>query len=316
MWPNANTPAVEHVVDNRVFLLGLDGLYRDRMKWHERDELLQCARRVANRLAVQPATGPVEGYYAEEPELAEYFQLMRGLQAEHLVRERDVAALPEYQRLLAVTSSPIFGMPQREKQLLPRGRDSLSAALHHAVGQGQAWSLPLLVPLAAKLARDSRDYSLVGLAAIAEDPVVMTALRESVVLYAEMVLGSAMLPRPEYVWRVDPYLAQQAARFVDTFNDLMQSNLPAPVADHAALFWQAAALNEVLGRCVCLGQALKGGPSYHWAIRQGPGDELAVHEFWESETWTTQRYRAARLDGGRLQDGEVYQPRWNRRMTE
>ena len=42
------------VVDNRVFVLGLDKLYRDAMKQHEREELLLCARRVAEVLQVVP----------------------------------------------------------------------------------------------------------------------------------------------------------------------------------------------------------------------------------------------------------------------
>ncbi len=68
------------VVDDRVFLLGLDKLYRDAMKQHERGELLGCARRVAEALHVTPADVPVEGYYAEDERLTEYFRLVRALQ--------------------------------------------------------------------------------------------------------------------------------------------------------------------------------------------------------------------------------------------
>ncbi len=49
------------IVDNRMFLLGLDKLYRDAMKKHERSELRQCAQRVANALDLAPAQVPVEG---------------------------------------------------------------------------------------------------------------------------------------------------------------------------------------------------------------------------------------------------------------
>jgi hypothetical protein len=49
----------ECVVDNRVFLLGLDKLYRDAMKQHERGDLLRCARRVAQALHAAPADAPV-----------------------------------------------------------------------------------------------------------------------------------------------------------------------------------------------------------------------------------------------------------------
>src|ERR671930_658665 len=52
------------VIDNRVFLLGLDALYRGAMKQNEGVELLRCAREVAWSLHVAPANVPVEGYYA------------------------------------------------------------------------------------------------------------------------------------------------------------------------------------------------------------------------------------------------------------
>ncbi len=77
-----------HVVDNRVFLLGLDDLYRRAMKWNEGFELLRCAREVAWALHVQPAAVPVEGYYAEDEHLTEYFRVLRALQAETNSRGR------------------------------------------------------------------------------------------------------------------------------------------------------------------------------------------------------------------------------------
>ena len=55
------TPQI--VVNNRVFLLGLDELYREAMKQLESGRLLDCARSIARRLRVRPAKGPVEGYY-------------------------------------------------------------------------------------------------------------------------------------------------------------------------------------------------------------------------------------------------------------
>lgn len=55
------------IVDNRTFLLGLDKLYRDAMKRHERGELLHCARRVAVALQVAPAAGPVAGVARHVP---------------------------------------------------------------------------------------------------------------------------------------------------------------------------------------------------------------------------------------------------------
>src|SRR5690349_8990226 len=64
------------VVNNRVFLLGLDELYREAMKRHERDELRRCARETASSLSVDPADVPIEGYYSEDERLTEYFRIV------------------------------------------------------------------------------------------------------------------------------------------------------------------------------------------------------------------------------------------------
>jgi hypothetical protein len=48
------------VVNNRVFLLGLDELYREALKRHERVELLHCARETASAVSVAPADGGIQ----------------------------------------------------------------------------------------------------------------------------------------------------------------------------------------------------------------------------------------------------------------
>ena len=237
-----------------------------------------------------------EGYYAEDEDLTNYFRLMRALQDVPLEYAVKVEESPQFHRLLAVTSSAIFGPPVR-KFLLPKGGDPLSAALDEAALNGLEWTLPELTAAAAKIARKTGDYSLVGLAARAEDPVVLAALRESVVLYAEMmVFGMEPGRRPmyRYVWRVDPELAKAAEGFVDGFNTLFGRELPPPTKKYARAFWIGFDRSYVLGRCVRLGQTPGTEPSYyHWAVIQGPDDQLGVREFWDTEIWTTERYRAS-----------------------
>lgn len=182
----------ERVVDNRVFMLGLDELYRKAMKRHERGELLPCARRVAQVLQVPPADVPVEGYYAEDPELSEYFRLSRTLQQTGEEHVSAVARLPEFQRLLSVASSPLYGRPQHTGKLLPTGDDALSQALEDTRPE---WTVARLTDAAHARAVEMNDISLVGLAARTRDAVVLTAVRESVVLYAKVLrLGAEMSP--------------------------------------------------------------------------------------------------------------------------
>jgi hypothetical protein len=291
-----------HVVDNRVFLLGLDNLYREAMKRHERGELLMCARRVAKALSVAPSNAPVEGYYAEDELLTEYFRLVRALQGVDEGKTSSVASLSEFQRLRDVTSAPLYGRPQYARKLLPAGRDALSQALLDTFPN---WSAPSLTAAAYNKAQEFDDISLVGLAALVKDAVVMTAVRESVVLYAEIAESAALhRPRPKYVWEVDKHLAQQARRFIDTFNTLFGESLPPPDPAQAELYWHAYADNEIVGRCVRLGYDDSTLPirQYHWAICRAADGGFVVQEFWKPEIWTTTRYRSTLRDFGRCPD--------------
>ena len=138
------------VVDNRVFLLGLDALYRSAMKHNEGFKLLRCAREVAWTLHVQPADVPVEGYYAEDERLTEYFRLLRALQEEPTSRVAAVERLPAYQRLYEVTSSPLYGRPRNEDKLLPVGHER---STHNMYGPGGVkvgltgrWAVKVMLP--------------------------------------------------------------------------------------------------------------------------------------------------------------------------
>ncbi|MHC4816849.1 MAG: hypothetical protein ACYTF8_02140 [Planctomycetota bacterium] len=279
------------VVDNRVFLLGLDELYRQAIKWHERQELFTCAQRVVDALGITAADVPIEGDYADDPQLTEYFRMMRALQDVDERRTSDVKSLPEFRRLLDVASAPLYGHPRQRGKLLPVGRDALSQAL---IDTQPEWSLERLTEAARTVARETDDISLVGLAARIRDPVVLAALRESVVLYAEDVVGCApLVDQPRYIWKVEDDLAEQAKRFIPAFHELFGDELPPPEPAQAERYWNAYESEEVYGRCVRIGSNDSTSPVRHphWAI-YGP-EELAVQEFWHEEVWTTDRCRNA-----------------------
>jgi hypothetical protein len=286
-----NTPV--RLIDNRVFLLGLDELYRNAMKMLESERLLPCARTVAETLHLQPADVPIESYYHETPALEEYFRWMRRLQEQDENAEAGVKHLPEFQLLWKVTNSPLYGRPQREGKLFPTGRDPLSQALKDTAPN---WSGAGLTKAAYAAALQFDDYSLVGLAARTQDAVVLTALRESVVLYAEVVrLALFREPKLDYEWRVDEGLAKAANRFIETFNRFVPDALPRAEAASAERYYKAYTDSEILGRCVRLGQTPDGRQHYHWAIMVKTLSrnrfELAVDEFWTKDIWTTKKYR-------------------------
>lgn len=284
---STDSPDIVRVVDNRVFLLGLDYFYRSAIKRHEATELLTCSRAVARTLGVGPADVPIEGYYYESDELTEYFLLMRTLQAEDMSRTAEVAAMPEFQRVLEVSFAPLFGRPQHNGRLLPTGRDPLSEAL-----LVEGWTIDVLISAAQTNAMASGDVSLVGLAARSGDAVVVAALRESVVLYAEKALMGRE-PQYRYVWKVDADIEYHAARFIAAFEKMFGDKMPAPMLESAEQYWLAYDDNRINGRCVCLGTN-PSGDWYHWAITSNSGGELVVEEFWDRRLWTTEMYRAAR----------------------
>lgn len=289
----ADEPKVDvHVIDNRVFLLGLDKLYRKAMKSKERGELLSCARRVASAIHVTPANEPVEGYYAEDAQLTEYFLLMRALQSTRKADGISVESLDEFRRLKQVVSSPLFGVPEDSDKLLPRSEDSLTKALSDLYPH---WSIAGIVDAAHARSSHADDISLVGLAALARDALVLAAVRESVVLHAAVFFGSALSPpEPQFIWEVDEELTARGKRFVDAFNGLFGALLPIPGPSGAEEYWHACVNNVIVGRCVRIGADDSAQPvrHYHWGIRRDPSGKPAVEDFWKDEIWTTTRYRA------------------------
>ena len=273
-------------VDNRTFLLGLDEMYREAMGRVESTELLACAQQIAGKLRISPAKVPVEGYYVESERLTEYFQLMRALQKVPEERTSEVKSLPEFKRLDEVTSSALYGRPERRGMLFAQGTDPVTIALDRTRPD---WSVEKVTEVAEAEARARDDYSLVGLAALARDPVILTALRESVVLYEHVAVFSKEVPTV-YVWAVDDNLTRQAVRFVHTFNSLFRGKLPEPGPGSAEAYYKASEDADIDGRCVRMGHDLKGN-NYHWAIRWLGSNGLDMHEFWDASTWTTERYR-------------------------
>jgi hypothetical protein len=296
------------IVDDRVFLRGLDQLYRDAVMLHERGGLLRAARAVAAALDVYRADVDPPGYYGKDEKLSEYFRLLRALQLEPASRRPEVAAMKEFRRLLAVTSSPLYGtVCEKDEGLLPTPRDPLTIVLN----LGGEWSLKRVIELAHDEAKESDDVSLVALACLTRDAVLLTALRESVVLYGESVRFTRE-PREEnwrYEWRVNDEIARRATRFVTTFNELFGEELPHPVAENAQEFYESGVSWNPSGRCICLATTDTDPVRYyHWSILSDADGALRVEEFWDDMEWTTGQYRAKHTQDWRVHLGITTPP--------
>lgn len=287
-------------IDDRFLLFALDRMYREAMQTYERTTLLRAARKVAELLDIGPIDVPLEGYYATDAALTEYFRLMRAFQTVPEARRGMVVGHPEFQQLWDVANSPIYGRPEKAGRLLPAATDALGEALEDVAPD---WTVARLLPAARTAALKMDDYSLVGLAARVEDAVLLTALRESVVLYAALKVLGVPTP-PTFDWKVTPELAAQANRFVQGFNALVPEALPAVIPENARHFYDPdRPFANVVGRCVRIGiSPVSPVRHYHWAICQARHSELRVQEFWSDELWTTQRYLSERTQRGRCVD--------------
>ena len=279
------------IVDNRTFLFGLDDLYRESMKQYEEGTLLDCAEEVAAQLKVGPANVPIEGYYTETEALTRYFRLVRALQATPPFRAGEISSLESYARLQDLLGSPLFGPRPGPSSLLPSRIDSLASALLKTAPED--WQLEGLVDLAFQFSNESDDISLVGLASLAQDPVVLASLRETVALYA-VAAGCAMEREPPvYEWRVDPAIEGRANALVAEFNRLIPYPLPEPSPSNAATFYNASNPYGVVGRCIRIGYDPQAEPvrHYHWAVDLDSRGQLSARDFWDEEFWTTAMYR-------------------------
>ena len=172
-------------------------------------------------------------------------------------------------------------------------QDPLYLALDNTLPNN--WNEKVLVEKVHKIAKESDDYSLVGLAALCKDAIVLTALRESIVLYAG-VAPLGFPPKYEYKWNVDEEVEVQANRFISTFNELTSNDILSAKAENAEYFYDASEDNDISGRCVRIAydDSKKPTKHYHWAINSH-NDELVFDEFWNTELWTTDMYKHKRL---------------------
>jgi hypothetical protein len=176
--------------------------------------------------------------------------------------------------------------------LLAVRRDPLATALSTP---GVVWSVNNLTRLAQKIAVETDDISLMGLAAYIGDPILLTAFRESSVLYTDFIALGYIGPKPYYLWRVEKELTVRAQRFVNEYNSLFhETPLPAPCRRNANRFWDLGTDHDIAGRCIRIGLDQK-GRHYHWALGKSTWGQLTGEEFWDTRQWTNESYRKREL---------------------
>jgi hypothetical protein len=281
-------------LDNRALVLALDYLYREDMKIFEVEALLVESRRLLNQLSLPIVDIPIEGYYHESDDLREYFLNVRTLQQCSVDRKQEVENSDAYQLISKTLSSEIFGSGKNDG-FLPQRLDPLFYALQSI--PVRSWSVESITSKAHSISIGCDDISLVGIAASINDPVVLTALRESVALYGAIAVGCAMMsPKVVFKWDVSEVLQSKVNRFIKTFNELTSSTIKEASPENVEYFYDAFEENEILGRCIYIGCDDTKEPMerYHWAIKPEAG-RVVVDDFWSEDLWTTERYQNDRM---------------------
>ena len=317
-------------MDERTLLQGLIVMFQRALSASIKRELYGCAQRLANKLNLKPvrSCGVIPDFCKGDAILSRYFQIVEELR--HVCWRKRVQAMPDFQRIEAVMASPLFGLRTSRsdsltmacrrcgplgfahKQQLGRPQDALDRAviaigrdtLAQSPGTAATCSITELTTSAQSIAVEADDVSLVGLAARIGDPMLMILAR------AQPRAGHLLDDSgEEFDWQVDAAFAASAAEFVDTANQLLGADLPAPTADHAsAYFWASLAISPG-GQCVPL-DCDHGQGTYYWAIRgphlasRMPGPE--AEQFVDTKPWDSGRYTRELYPRGWLDESSPY----------
>jgi len=280
----------ERIIGDREVILGLDYLYRNSMKMHERKTLLPCADTLVKKLSIPIEDVPIEGYYSETPELTYYFKLIKSLQNVNIVRRSEISDMKEYQKLLEVFGSPIYGESNFENSIFPHAVDPISTSLKKF--SPAWWKAVSIINEAYENIKDSNNFSLTGIGILTKDPVVITALRESAVLFLSVERASPETPKYQYIWSVSSNIENLINMFIYEFNKFIPYKILYANKNNSEYFYNAYEENRLIGRCVCIGKDNSLNKYYHWAInKKDSSDELNFVEFWDDKIWTTEQYR-------------------------
>lgn len=330
------SPRPKAKMDERTLVHGLIVMFQRALSASIKRELYGCAQRVADELGLEPSRSRsgIPDFCKGDAILSHYFQIVEELR--HACWQQRVDAMPEFQRIASVMTSPLFGLATSRSSAVTMGSfgcgfvsgcGGSSSANDHKVqmstpkdafaravctieqdlilGRVATWSIDELTTMAQSIAAEADDVSLVGLAARVGDPMLMILAR------LQPKAGRTLDddPEDEFDWQVGPAFAASVGAFVDVANKLLDAELPAPTADNASAYFWASTGISLGGQCVPLGMLRLGyrnkHGTYHWAIREphmvsrlsGPEAEQFVDtKLWDSERYTRELYPRGWLD--------------------
>ena len=284
---------IEYVVNDFVLILSLDSFYRDCMKKYEAEDLLPLVKNIFEELKISPGEFPVEGYYYETDELKSYFNHVKTLQTleqESIKCKEKIYNMSGYKKLTELFCSGLYGIYEYEGFLLPAVRDPIYYSLK-SLQQPEKWNAENILNEAYTIIKDTEDTTIVGLGILLKNPVIVTALKESVVLYNDILPTGELDHRIKYIykyiWNVSKEIENLANKIIEIFNGICPYRIPIAVAENAKKYYNNFSSNPIKIRCVKIGYDNLSQKYYHWAINNVNYNYKFV-DFWDTKLWTTE----------------------------
>jgi len=121
---------IEKILTDSELIIGLDYLYREYMKLYETNILLKSTQKLVKKLSITLKSYPIEGYYYESDNLKKYFTLVQNLKEVSMNRKNELKNDQDYENIIKIFTSPIYGEFHYEDSILPIVNDPINDELN------------------------------------------------------------------------------------------------------------------------------------------------------------------------------------------
>jgi hypothetical protein len=282
----------EYIVGDFELILGLDSFYRNQMKEYETKVLLPLIIQIFQKLNISQKEYPIEGYYYESDELKNYFNYIKTLQQVSIKRKEDLQDMSGYKKLTELFCSGLYGKYEYKDNILPQTKDPIYYALESL--PIEKWNVENIMNTANTIINDTDNTTIVGLGVLLKNPIIVTALRESVVLYSDFYCTGApdfsIKYINKYIWNVSKEIENLANKIIEIFNEICPYKIPKAIEKNAEIYYDEFTSNPIDLRCVRIGHDNFSGRNFHWAIKNQEylTSNYKFIEFWDTKLWTTE----------------------------
>jgi hypothetical protein len=282
----------EHIVGDFELILALDAFYRHRMQKYETEDLLPLVIEIFQKLGISPDKFPIEGYYYESEKLESYFNYIKTFQQVSIKHKEDLQNMLGYKKLTELYCSGLYGKYEYKDNILPQVKDPVYYAMESL--STEKWNVKNILDMAYTIINDIGNTTIIGLGILLKNPVIVTALRESVVLFPEFYTAGdpdfTIKYINKYIWNVSKEIEKLANTIIEIFNGICPYKIPNATEINAELYYKEFTSNPIDIRCVRIGYDNLSGQNYHWAIKNQEylTSNYKFMEFWDEKLWTTE----------------------------